>query len=660
MQWRELQMEVTLPERLCCQFPHVEADVITAVLESAGDAISAVDVLQELQAEVLASQLSSEAVVVPVNIGPVSGTSTEVGPWVVGDGSSSLGVVGEAGKTLLSITVDSTLLIGNVVPKISISMPSGELWPIFWHTPPLIFRPPLFGWYRIILDGHSELPFKVSSVVGDYAEAFDEFVEALTWIWDDSNWTEELQDATLNLIMSVDEFMNGLDSMMGPLLPMLGRTSRSVLETPRRQIEHHLGRALDQHNVTAVGMTHGALRDLLKQIGAMSTIFPMMQGMMRPVNGNSIMDILHKFKSTGTIFESARQRASSQESRQRVRTRLLRLISATQQYVTHLRATAAAGTSIGNASTFVQQWDSPGGLLSQLQCIASEDKIVDLQLLATLQGGGNGMLMDILSKFSPLGRVDKPDSQPVVVESMPFIDLDVLRDRSKLNSMVTRWAENLVGDVVVIGSPLSPMSLSASPSEIESSIRMLRNVLECGFGYVTQDQTNSTSSTSTIQHNQENKVEDGVLLAVFDRDRATLPLHAQTSFIADRRRRNRLRDVARVLRSQHKSGRQFSLRINSDFSKALTLLREHHEDSWVGSTLESIWGQMFKSSDLVIFELWIREGENEQMIAADFGHPHSTFGFYVATRFFDRNYKTCMPGFILAYVEAQVLAQHGF
>merc|ERR1712137_786162 len=121
--------------------------------------------------------------------------------------------------------VDSTLVREEVAPKISISMPSGELWPIFWHTPPLIFRPPLFGWYRIILHGHAELPFKVSSVVGDYAEAFDEFVEALTWIWDDSNWTEELQDATLNLIMSVDEFMNALDSMMGPLLPMLGRTS---------------------------------------------------------------------------------------------------------------------------------------------------------------------------------------------------------------------------------------------------------------------------------------------------------------------------------------------------------------------------------------------------------------------------------------------------
>lgn len=163
-----------------------------------------------------------------------------------------------------------------------------------------------------------------------------------------------------------------------------------------------------------------------------------------------------------------------------------------------------------------------------------------------------------------------------------------------------------------------------------------------------------------IQQNNEDKVEDGVLMAVFDRDRATLPLYAQASFITDRRRRNRLRDVARVLRSQHKSGRQFSLRINSDFSKALTLLREHHEDSWVGSTLEGIWGQMFKSSDLIIFELWIREGENEKMVAADFGHPHSTFGFYVATRFFDRNYKTCMPGFILAFAEAQVLAQHGF
>ena len=45
------------------------------------------------------------------------------------------------------------------------------------------------------------------------------------------------------------------------------------------------------------------------------------------------------------------------------------------------------------------------------------------------------------------------------------------------------------------------------------------------------------------------------------------------------------------------------------------------------------------------------------MIAADFGHPHSTYGFYVATRFFDREYKTCMPGFILAFAEQEVLAE---
>lgn len=150
-------------------------------------------------------------------------------------------------------------------------------------------------------------------------------------------------------------------------------------------------------------------------------------------------------------------------------------------------------------------------------------------------------------------------------------------------------------------------------------------------------------------------------MALLDRRRAALPLSAHAEFLGERRRRDRLRDVARVLRSQAKNGRRFSLRTNSDFDAALHHLRAHHEESWVGEALEGVWRLMFAQGQLIIFELWVLEADgSEKLIAADFGHPHSSFGFYVATRFFDRAYKTAMPGFILAFSESEVLSRLGF
>merc|ERR1712224_614182 len=101
-------------------------------------------------------------------------------------------------------------------------------------------------------------------------------------------------------------------------------------------------------------------------------------------------------------------------------------------------------------------------------------------------------------------------------------------------------------------------------------------------------------------------------------------------------------------------------RVNTDLTAAVALLRKHHEDNWVGPVLERIWNVMLRSGDLMVFELWLLENDTERMVAADFSHPHSMSCVYVATRFFDRDYKTCMPGFILAFAEAEALARRGF
>lgn len=55
-----------------------------------------------------------------------------------------------------------------------------------------------------------------------------------------------------------------------------------------------------------------------------------------------------------------------------------------------------------------------------------------------------------------------------------------------------------------------------------------------------------------------------------------------------------------------------------------------------------------------MFELWY--GDN--LIAADFGHPVGS-SFYVATRFFVRDFKRFQPGFLLAFIEMGILKKWG-
>jgi len=171
--------------------------------------------------------------------------------------------------------------------------------------------------------------------------------------------------------------------------------------------------------------------------------------------------------------------------------------------------------------------------------------------------------------------------------------------------------------------------------------------LSLGLGYVSSQGDGSETSK---------------LVALLDRVRASLPLHAQQDFLQDKRRRDRLKDVCRVVRAARKKGQRLKLCVNLNFTKALNALREHHEDSWVGPALESVWDVMQKMKRVFGFELWLHEeGQEPQLIAADFGHAH-TFGraYYVATRFFDRKHRTLQPGFVLAYAEAECLRRAGF
>merc|ERR1740123_2543991 len=137
--------------RLGLQFPFVDAEVIVAVLESASGiaGAEALGVLRDLQTEAMASHSDGNT----GKLSPVRATlrDTAIEGETSGiDGDSvDLGIVGVAGKAVLHLDVDPSLLAaaGKTcdAPSVTLAVPSGELWPLSWHDPPLILRLPVFG-----------------------------------------------------------------------------------------------------------------------------------------------------------------------------------------------------------------------------------------------------------------------------------------------------------------------------------------------------------------------------------------------------------------------------------------------------------------------------------------------------------------------------------
>mmetsp|Transcript_5616 Transcript_5616/g.11142 ORF Transcript_5616/g.11142 Transcript_5616/m.11142 type:complete len:250 (+) Transcript_5616:73-822(+) len=122
-----------------------------------------------------------------------------------------------------------------------------------------------------------------------------------------------------------------------------------------------------------------------------------------------------------------------------------------------------------------------------------------------------------------------------------------------------------------------------------------------------------------------------------------------------RKLKKRAKDVARVVRNHPRPEGKLSVRVNTDFPRTMALLREHHKDSWVGEKLQRVWEAMWKDGDMVVFELWY----GPKLIAADIAHVVGK-SFYVATRFFEQEYRKFQPGFLLALAETKVLAGAGF
>jgi len=150
---------------------------------------------------------------------------------------------------------------------------------------------------------------------------------------------------------------------------------------------------------------------------------------------------------------------------------------------------------------------------------------------------------------------------------------------------------------------------------------------------------------------------DDTICALFDRRRAVLLL--ESSWLEGSKRavsrRRRVKELSRLMR---KAKIEWEVRINSDLDAALAGLREHHSDNWVGNGLERVWKRMIEEGTLTVFELW-ETGQKEVLVAADFGHAVGGV-FYVATRFYQKEYAKWQPGYLLAFIEMHILASFGF
>eukprot|EP00929_Paragymnodinium_shiwhaense_P070268 TRINITY_DN35591_c0_g1_i1.p1 TRINITY_DN35591_c0_g1~~TRINITY_DN35591_c0_g1_i1.p1 ORF type:complete len:871 (+),score=193.15 TRINITY_DN35591_c0_g1_i1:81-2693(+) len=639
------------PVALRRQFPHVDADAIAAMWETAdADSSEAVVVLAEMQQDAQAAAADRMfrptrgcTAVLPEGLSLTSSSEDTLPRLALqfegGDDPPHLG-------TVLLLHGLPTLSEEGKLPQqeAAICLPSGKvlaLEPLPASAGPSCFLVEEFGFHELRIRSRSDTSrllasgsFMVTSRLGDFVDALDHFYNAFDWAWD-GNWTDDLEEATITLVGAVDDHMNKLAGMF---TGFMGDSTRSMLEGPRKSMENHLAKVIEGHDSQAMGQAQSAIRELLMTQNMVSLITPML-------GGGGHADSQDHFHSHVLAFEKARLSAASEERRKEVQSRLCTLIDATDAYVAELQGGGGKATELAN------KWH--GDLWPKLVLMRDNaDVPIDPRVFQQLTGGCGSYLSGMMSGMFG-GSRRQAGQRADAPESMSFLASD--SSLSDAEAMVARWTESLVGGAIMIGSPMAQFHVSAKEEALPSVLAAMQNVMALGLGYVSQQ----------VEKGSDNSHSN--LVSILDRIRATLPLAAEQEFLSDRRRRARLKDVCRVLRGARAKGLRFSLAVNTDFEGSLKALQEHHEESWVGENLQAVWAKMVDQKMVFAFELWLHEEgkdgkeETKRLVAADFGHPHTCGrAYYVATRFFDRQFKTQQPGFILAFAEAACLKRAGF
>eukprot|EP00931_Biecheleriopsis_adriatica_P052036 TRINITY_DN30232_c0_g1_i1.p1 TRINITY_DN30232_c0_g1~~TRINITY_DN30232_c0_g1_i1.p1 ORF type:complete len:882 (+),score=223.00 TRINITY_DN30232_c0_g1_i1:72-2648(+) len=615
------------------QFPHVEADAVALFIDSGGvPDQETVTALAEMDKEAASSQGGAPTRGCSVRHKPAGEAPGDLAVpgqlEIVMDGGESPPHVG----TVLSISGLADLLkVQEGCTSVAISVPTGEVLALeMTPGPTLNFSLQDFGMHELRLyTGSGKVDccnFMVSSPLGEFGEALDLFNDSYDWAWD-GGWSQDLEDAAVTLLVALDDHFEVLAASSGT--GFMGESVLSTVASPKARIEKHLAKAIELQDALSLGRAVAGVRSFILA----QSLFDMFSG---KAAGVALRD--GAFYQAVVSFEKARLEATSSSKRAEVHAALHRLVLAADAHVADLHNSR-------RGQDFAERWSS--GLRSELWSMLQEKAVIHPLPFQQLRGGGGGYIADMMASMadsfgSASGSVGRAETTEAMSSLSPQISFETALAK------VNRWVESLVDEQVNVGSLMSPFEMHAREPWVHSVVAALMSVLSLGLGYVSQGDKDGSESSKMV--------------ALLDRVRASLPLNSFEEFLQDRRRRDRLKDVCRVVRAAKKKGQRLVLSVNTDFSLALRSLREHHGDSWVGPCLESVWAKMQADKGVFAFELWLHEAEKQpRLVAADFGHAH-TFGraYYVATRYFDRELRTLQPGFILAYAEAECLRQAGF
>lgn len=277
---------------------------------------------------------------------------------------------------------------------------------------------------------------------------------------------------------------------------------------------------------------------------------------------------------------------------------------------TLLEATLGYEEHLGESDT-----NSCASLIKQACSDALTSELSDISSLWKVRQS-----LTMSSMFSPQAVSSTRTAVMFPAISMELFDSSRQDD---LDSQVLDLSERLCGGVVMFGGM---MTLQMGKDAVyEASV--IQSALNSGIAYVSSD---------------------GGLIGLMSSKSASLDLSKP---ICSKAIWKRVKDAKRIIRNVLK-GRNVSLRINTDFDLVIEKLKAHHDTSWVDDKLLTVWKHMWDHNQLIVFELWL----DDTLIAADIGHPVAGgASFYVATRFFDAEYRKFQPGFLLAFSEVFAL-----
>jgi len=617
------------------QFPHVDPEALNLFAESCEGQPDAelILALAEMQEEAE----SAGQRFLPARAGVVRG----VGEKVTDESDDGLKLEFEGGDdpprvgTVLHLTGIDTCGKDGGAPCVAMAIPDGRVFCIEPQGGATCFMVQDYGMHELRLkDASGQVrcsKFMVSSQLADYAESLDHFHDACDWVWD-GRWTEELEEATMCLLIAVDDHFATYEALLKQ--SAMGAMVLSDMAPSKKRLEKSLAKVLEDHDAQSMGRVYGAVRGLLSSQKMLDTLGPMLGG---AVSSGALQE--SDLYQSVVAFERARFAAASEGKQSEVNMVLSKLIAAVDAHVAELQD--------GQARNFVARWH--GHLRSTfIQMRDDATAVIHPLPFQQLREGEGGFMMDMMKSVSDgFGGGGGTVARAETMESQVSLKPDAMLYEAE--SRVVRWAESLVDEAVSFGSPMAPFEVHDGEPWVENVMAAMQSLMSLGFGYVTQGSKEEKASSR--------------MCALLDRVRASLPLDGELEFLGERRRRDRLKDVCRVVRGAKKKGQRLSLSVNSDFQGALKALSEHHSDSWVGANLEAVWTKMLTKKCVCAFELWLHDvGESKpKLVAADFGHPHTNgSAYYVATRFFDRDYRNLQPGFILAFAEAMCLKRAGF